>query len=542
MRFWQKIFLLSLALMMVTISIVSLVLLRANHQGNLEQARQNGINAHDLITGSIQTTIIHDRYQSGDSFLPEEEMLISLNRLSQSYIRPTLTSNILNSHTTSVYLELFSTEEKIFSTLPFEPVLLTDSDKGRLNVFTQNVAPDQTIDRPELNLIGSVERLSIIRAYEQGHWLYVSSLITLENRTYTLVTVHDVSTIYDLLNDQIKLFADLMLGLALAAATVLLIIAIYLTRPIAVLRRYTSRFSRGEYNIRLAVGGRDELSALGHDFNNMAEAVENNIQSLKRMNDERTRFIDNLTHEIKSPLTSIIGFADLLRQAPNISDDERKRQADFIYREGRQLEHIARLLMELTLLGRSDFDFDIVDLHDLLEETYLLSKPTMEKYQVRLALDNQHGLVRVNLELFRSLISNLVENAAKASSPGQTILLSAEKDEEGAMRILVKDEGCGIPEHELEKIMQPFYVLDKARTRKAGGAGLGLALCEEIIRVHNARINIESKLEQGTTVSVLFPVVEDLVVENPEEELVDMDLPAIEDNLKGVAAEHENEA
>lgn len=508
MRFWQKIFLFSLALLMVTISIVSLLLLRGNHQGNLDQARQNGISTHDLVIGSMQTAVVHDRYQAGEDFLSEEEMTESLLQLAESYNRPVFFSGLQASRSPAVFFQLYSGSQQLISTLPFEPVLRQDQDKGRLGAFVNsNPSLEPQLTRPELESSDPLDRYTIIRALEQGHWLFVSSQIELENRTYTLVTVQDITGIYDLLYKQIKLFADLMLVLALAAAGVLLVIVVWLTRPIAILRQYTSRFSEGEYNIRLSVGGRDELSALGHDFNNMADAVERNIHSLQQMNEERTRFIDNLTHEIKSPLTSIIGFSDLLRQAPSISDEERIRQADYIYREGRQLEHIAKLLMELTLMGRSQFDLEIVDLHDLLEEAWLLIRPTMEKYQVRLLLDNQHGLVRVSLELFRSLITNLLENAAKASKPEQAVLLQAVKQEDKSMVLLVKDEGCGIPEAELDKIKQPFYVLDKARTRKAGGAGLGLALCEEIVKLHAAELTIESEVGTGTTISVHFPPV-----------------------------------
>ena len=149
------------------------------------------------------------------------------------------------------------------------------------------------------------------------------------------------------------------------------------------------------------------------------------------------------------------------------------------------------------------------DLYDLLEETALLSQPILEKYKIKMELENAHGLVEVNLELFRSLLSNLIENAGKASQAGDAVTLAAEPDAEGGMRLSVRDRGCGIPKEELEKIRQPFYVLDKARTRSSGGAGLGLALCDEIARLHNTRLEIESELNTGTTVSLLFPPVRD---------------------------------
>jgi signal transduction histidine kinase len=307
------------------------------------------------------------------------------------------------------------------------------------------------------------------------------------------------------------MFADLMLVLSMAAAVALLLIVVVLTRPIAVLRKYTSRFSRGEYNIRLAISGHDELAELGHDFNAMAEAVEKNILSLRQMNEERTRFIDNLTHEIRSPLTSIIGFADLMRQAPELSREERVRQSEYIYKEGRHLQNISRLLMELTLLGQADFELEAVDLFDLLEETSLLSEPVMKKYQTILELENEHGFVNVNLELFRSLLSNLIENAGKASQPGDTIILRGKAVPSGGMRLTVQDSGCGIPKEELKKIRQPFYVLDKARTRSSGGAGLGLALCDEIARIHGSELIIESEIGRGTAVSLLFSPVQEVI-------------------------------
>lgn len=494
MRFWQKIFLFSLALLIVTISTVSLLLLRANHIGNIEQARQDGHDTHDLLAGALQSTVINQRYQSDGSFLTEPEMLKSIADLAESYSRQPLLNDIQVGPSSIIYFQLFDRDSMLFSNLP----------------VAQSEA-ESAADRPELAVGNPSERLSVIRKSQNGSWLFISSIIELESRTYTFVTVKDVSMIYQQLNRQINMFADLMLVLSMAAAVALLLIVVVLTRPIAVLRKYTSRFSRGEYNIRLAISGHDELAELGHDFNAMAEAVEKNILSLRQMNEERTRFIDNLTHEIRSPLTSIIGFADLMRQAPELSREERVRQSEYIYKEGRHLQNISRLLMELTLLGQADFELEAVDLFDLLEETSLLSEPVMKKYQTILELENEHGFVNVNLELFRSLLSNLIENAGKASQPGDTIILRGKAVPSGGMRLTVQDSGCGIPKEELKKIRQPFYVLDKARTRSSGGAGLGLALCDEIARIHGSELIIESEIGRGTAVSLLFSPVQEVI-------------------------------
>jgi hypothetical protein len=107
MRFWQKIFLFSLALLMVTISIVSLLLLRGNHQGNIEQARQNGISTHDLVIGSMQTAVVHDRYQTGEGFLTEDEMIESLLRLAESYNQPVFFSGLQDLRSPAVFSSRF---------------------------------------------------------------------------------------------------------------------------------------------------------------------------------------------------------------------------------------------------------------------------------------------------------------------------------------------------------------------------------------------------------------------------------------------------
>lgn len=107
--------------------------------------------------------------------------------------------------------------------------------------------------------------------------------------------------------------------------------------------------------------------------------------------------------------------------------------------------------------------------------------------------------LEMEMDLMKSLVINLVDNASKASEPGQSIILRAYD-----FTIEVKDQGYGIPESELERITEPFYMVDRSRSKKKGGSGLGLALVKEIATVHNARVSIESSLNKGTTVRIIF--------------------------------------
>ena len=482
MRFWQKIFICSLALLIVAISLVATVILAQTHQQNLLQARLNGIRTHDLFCAAVQTTLIHDRYQAGGDFLSQPDMVRSFARLAESYTLQPAGNGQIDPQASAIYAELYADGALIYGNLPFSR---TDS-RGELVNLTED------------------SRNTLLVQHDGRTWLFVVSIVFLENRFCRLLTARDVSILYTQLDHLLLEYADLMLIIATAAAALLLLLVILLTRPIANLRIKANKIATGDYSQRLELRGSDEFAELGRDFNGMADAVQQNIKTLEQMNEDRTRFIDNLSHEIKSPLTAIIGFADLLRRNPKVTPEERMRQAGFIYNEGRHLERVSRLLMELILLGRTKPDLELVALDDLVSETVDLSQPLMDGRQLRLVGKSCGGTIRINRELIRSLLANLIDNAAKASRPGSEIELSAGLDDRQKPYLNVLDHGCGIPPADLDKIRQPFYTVDKARTRSAGGAGLGLALCDEIVRIHGADLAIRSELAQGTEVRITF--------------------------------------
>jgi len=123
---------------------------------------------------------------------------------------------------------------------------------------------------------------------------------------------------------------------------------------------------------------------------------------------------------------------------------------------------------------------------------------------MELSLQTQPATLRADPSLLQSLILNLVDNAIKASQPGQQVELSCFYDRRRRLHVRVADHGRGIPAHEIHKITQPFYMLDKARTRAEGGAGLGLALCSRIAQLHRGVLNITSRVGRGTVVDVVF--------------------------------------
>ena len=159
--------------------------------------------------------------------------------------------------------------------------------------------------------------------------------------------------------------------------------------------------------------------------------------------------------------------------------------------------------MELISVGGTQPEYQETSLRELLQEVGVSLQPVLAGRGLTLTWSAPEATISVDRELFKSLLYNLVDNGAKASQPGQAVTIEAGYRED-RLYISVTDRGIGIPPNELKRITEPFYMVDKARTRKAGGAGLGLALCQEIAKLHHAALTIESTLGKGTCVSVIM--------------------------------------
>ena len=210
-------------------------------------------------------------------------------------------------------------------------------------------------------------------------------------------------------------------------------------------------------------------------------------------------FTGSFVHELKTPLTSIIGYADMLRSR-SLDEDRRFKAASYIFSEGKRLENLSLALMSLLLVGHSAADARPVNMRRLCQEAGRICQPAMHAKGLTLSVRAEEGLLRGDAALLQTLLQNLLDNARKAADSGQVVLSG--KSTEGGYRVTVADQGRGIPEGELNKITEPFYMVDKSRSRAEGGAGLGLALCKKIAALHGGELRFESREGRGTTVTV----------------------------------------
>lgn len=288
--------------------------------------------------------------------------------------------------------------------------------------------------------------------------------------------------------------------------TVLLYLLIYsaLLRPVSDMNKTMRLIVDGDYTKRMEMHGGGERKEIAESVNAVAESVQDKVERLESIAEGRKHYVDSLAHELKTPLTSILCFGDLLRIKRSVSDGERVEYAGIIVDEARRMKSLSSKLLELACADNMELETEPVSVRELLAESVATIGPALRAKGIALEYSGDDGVIVCDRELFKSLIYNLCDNAAKASEAGQSVRLHSRAADNG-MIITVSDSGIGMTKEELKKVTEPFFMADKSRSRKAGGAGLGLSLCVEIAKRHNARITAKSRPGVGTSVYVTVP-------------------------------------
>lgn len=332
-------------------------------------------------------------------------------------------------------------------------------------------------------------------------YLFISTAINIMEHGHTLSLARDITQAMDAVR-------KLALECALAGAGVILLAAAavwLLTRrslkPIGALEQGASEIAAGNYERRISVKGQDEVASLAEQFNHMAEAISEKIRLLGETAERQRLFIGGLSHELKTPVTSILARSETLLLR-DVSEADKRRSLERIYDQSAWLERLAAKLMTLTMLeGTIELRMESVqELFDTVEATVA---DTLKESGMRLEVNCKITVLPFDMDLMRSALVNLIENARRASSRGSAIELTAS---DGV--ISVRDYGKGIGREELSRVTEPFYTADRSRSKKNGGSGLGLALVKRIAEAHHARLEIESEPDAGTTVSLIFADVD----------------------------------
>ena len=332
--------------------------------------------------------------------------------------------------------------------------------------------------------------------------MVVTCKFSVDREEYCLESRRDVTELYELRGQYLGTF-KLVYLIAVAVSLVAgMGLSAVLTAPIRNLSRSARQIAGGNYSVRANVHTNDEIGILASQFNRMTEELERHIASLELATQQQKDFTASFAHELKTPLTSIIGYADTLRSR-KLPEEQQFEAASFIFSEGRRLETMSHSLLRLFALENEAPEmrrFSALALAKSVEES--MDYP-MKQRQLVLELRVEDRVLWGEQSLLEILLYNLLDNARKASQPGSKITLLGVKTPEGYC-FAVKDRGRGIPPEALSRITEPFYMVDKSRSRAEGGAGLGLALSARIAQLHGSKLHYESKLGRGTVVSFLL--------------------------------------
>ena len=235
----------------------------------------------------------------------------------------------------------------------------------------------------------------------------------------------------------------------------------------------------------------------------MMRRTVRSMEELQEVAGKQEMLLGALAHEMKTPLTSIIGYSDSLRHV-KLGEEQRDRALEHIEREGRRLETLSGKLLELLGLHRNRAihmeDYSVKELFDRIRT---LEEARAEKKDVCFSVECEDFSMKMDPALMESLLVNLIDNAFHAVDKGGRVSVRAGR-ENGKIFFRVSDNGHGIPEKDLDRVTEAFYMADKSRSRQNGGAGLGLALCESIARLHKGKLTVESREGEGTVVSAVF--------------------------------------
>uniref|UniRef100_UPI0040563F66 sensor histidine kinase n=1 Tax=Agathobacter sp. TaxID=2021311 RepID=UPI0040563F66 len=362
----------------------------------------------------------------------------------------------------------------------------------------------------EMNPVTNVEEnqvfVTCFFTEEGSPYLQTTTQLTLNRKSYHLSMGRNLTYIYEVRTEQVAIFQKTFLLMFLLGSVLSWGMATFITRHLRKLTKASKEIGEGNLSYRSNIKSEDEIGTLSKAFDCMAETLEQNIFLLKESAEQKEQFMGAFTHELKTPMTSIIGYADLLR-TQRLNEEDKADALEYIFSEAKRLENMSLKMLDLFVADKKQLVCKECSPAELTQYVVKHLQNTYAKSQVQIEVNVQEGTCRLESDLFQTLLINLLDNAKKAMEQGGTIFVSVQLMETGCI-VRVQDNGKGIPKEAIRHLTEAFFRVDKARAGSKGSAGIGLALCEKIVQLHNGSMTFESEEHVGTIVTVIL---------NPEE-------------------------
>lgn len=475
MKFWKKIYLSVFLLFLIFLNSGIVLVFYISYSHNMAEEKTRMLGEHEVIRRSLSNDIAAFGKKA-----PGEKEFFSIMKEYEGMFREN-----------SLSFVLWQNDAKVFAS------------EG----VTEDVPPEETVT---------------IRRQDGVQTAYVVTAFAINGTSYRLAAIRSLTGLTKLWDKLRLIFLALSGIISVVLAVVLYIMMRRLMRPLDRLSQKTREVADGNYEW-IPVQGKDEIAQLGRDFNIMTAAVQNKIES-------QQRFVANLAHELRTPLTSIGGYSEYLLRG-NADADRQIQALRYIQSESRRMQQMASQLLLLASVqdGVKDSGWDLgreevrdqgkeevqdggemgnrdermkmaeVSVSECLREAYESCEPLIREKELAVVSEGTDFSVQGVKELLVCLFRNLLENAVRACDRGGEVNIHYEDG-----KFAIRDNGIGMEPEELGHITEPFYRVDKARSRESGGTGLGLALCQDIVTLHRAEIQYESAVGKGTEVTVVF--------------------------------------
>lgn len=461
MKLWQKIYLITILLFAVVLNAGMFQVFDMTYQKNLSAEQKRAESEYRMISASILRSL---------------QNLAKQERLSEVTIQGVL----------KIY-EKYYVKQEIHLTFW----------KG-----TKRIYPEEKNGADNWKVSGQEIQIRILK--ENGkRIIQVQSMIYENNGKYYLQYEKELSELDTAWEQLQRKYLLVSAGFSLGLAGVLYFLLRRMMKPIQELTQTVDKMHSGDLAVRIKVRGSDDIAVLSEHFNAMAEKIQNDILQIQKDAQAKQDFVDNFAHELKSPVTSIYGFAEYIQKA-NVPEQEIEECMEFIMKESTRLLDLSYTLLDMAKIRGTGITLQDIPVCEIFAGIRKPLEKKGEESGVRVEFFCGEEKIQGNEILLQSLLYNLAHNGICACQEGGKVTITAEYIQEN-VRLTVEDNGCGIPAKEIDKITEPFYRVDKARSRVEGRTGLGLSLCKQIADLHGAEIIFLSEENRGTRVTVLFP-------------------------------------
>jgi len=395
------------------------------------------------------------------------------------------------------------------------------ADFGKINyeVFHR---PQRPVSEEELNFISDLAndrliRKIIVRHREQeniasfaeeieGHPVhFLSTPIRGDSNRFLLLAVPDDSAVE--ITGVIRRYFGMVLGLALLVSLIIAyLVSRIITRPIKKIKGITTRIAALDFSEKIHYPGRDEMGQLAASVNLLADRLDEALARLKRDLKDKNEFLGAVSHELKTPLSLIEGFAEMIEELP-LSIDQRNEYASMIREEAEKMDRVVSELLQYTRLssGQMQLEKSTFPASGLIKEVMGRLRPLAAEKQIQLILHPADEPIQLHADTRRvdQLLTNLLTNAIRhAPSGGKVEIGISAKD--GNTLLYVRNDGEPIPASEIERIWEPFVRVEKSRSRDTGGTGIGLSIVKNIVHLHGGSCQAEN-VNGGVRFHVILP-------------------------------------